>query len=268
MITPSTQRALTVPVPEPMVGFLALCEREALRVLKIWTQTIAAPVLTALLYMGVFGVSLGQRIGDVHGAPYLTFIVPGVVLMQVATQAYNNNAASVFQSRSDGYIEDILSAPMHAWQVSVALLWGGVIRAAIVALGVLAVAALITDVRIAHPALAALLIIAVSILWGSVGVVAGVVAQTFDQHMLIGNLVITPLVFVGGVFYSVEMLPERIAWLTRLDPLFYQVSAMRHAFLDTSDTSFGFAFGLTVTLAAICFAVQVSFFLTGRRLKS
>src|SRR5690349_5521627 len=106
--------------PRTSVGFWALCERESLRVLKIWSQTIAAPVVTAMLYIGVFGLSLGERIGQVHGHDYLTFIVPGVVLMQVATQAYNNNSASVFQARSDGYIEDILSAPMHAWQISIA----------------------------------------------------------------------------------------------------------------------------------------------------
>jgi ABC-2 type transport system permease protein len=248
-------------------SFRALCEREAVRVLKIWTQTIAAPVLTALLYLAVFGVSLGQRIGHVHGVAYLTYIVPGVVLMQVATQAYSNNSASTFQARSDGYIEDVLSAPMHPWQVALALLSGGVLRSVVVGLLVLASASLVTDVQVAHPLEVCVLMLSVSVLWGSVGTIAGVYAQTFDQHMLIGNLVITPLVFVGGVFYSVQMLPGRIAWLTRLDPLFYQVNGMRHAFLNASDTSFVLATALTVALAAACFALQVLLFTTGHRLK-
>lgn len=236
--------------------------------LKIWSQTIAAPVLTAMLYIGIFGLSLGHRIGNVQGFDYVTYIIPGVVLMQVATMAYNNNSASVFQSRNDGYIEDILSAPVHAWQVSLAMIWGGLLRSSIIGVLVVIGAALIADVRIAHPLLSIALLIVVSILWGSVGVIAGTFAQTFDQHMLIGNLVITPLVFVGGVFYSVQMLPGWLAWLTRLDPLFYQVNGLRHTFLGSSDTSFLFAFGLTAVLAAAAFAIQVAIFVTGYRLKS
>lgn len=249
------------------VGMAALCERELARVLKIWTQTIAFPTFTALLYLTVFGVSLGERIGLVGGVPYLTFIVPGVVLMQCATQSYANTSASVFQARSDGYIDDILSAPMHAWQVSVALLLGGVLRGLVVASLVLAIGAAVTDLPIAHPFQAAGLLLCVSVLWASVGVVAGTWAQTFDQHMLVGNLFILPLAFVGGVFYSVDMLPDRLQPFARLDPLFYQVQGMRHALLGTSDTSFALAAGLTVGLAAICFAVQVRLFVSGWRLK-
>ncbi len=253
--------------PRTRIGFLALCERETLRVLKIWSQTIAAPILTAMLYIGVFGVSLGHRIGNVHGVPYTTYILPGVVLMQVAMQAYSNNSSSVFQARSDAFIEDILSAPMHAWQVSMAIILGGAIRAMAVAVGVVAGAALFSDVRIDHPWQSALLLLMVSVLWGSVGVIAGVWAKTFDQHTLIGNLVVTPLVFVGGVFYSVQMLPDRIAWLTRLDPLFYQVNGLRHTFLGASDAHFGAAIALTGALSIAAFAAQVALFVTGYRLK-
>lgn len=248
-------------------GFLTLVERELLRVLKIWTQTIAAPVITGFLYFAVFGVAVGERIGSVAGFDYVTYIVPGVVLMQVATQAYANNSASIFQAKMDGYVEDVLSAPIHAWQVAVAVLLGGVLRSLLVGGLVLAGAATMTDIPFAHPLEAAILLVAVAVLWASIGVIAGIYAQTFDQHTLISNLLITPLLFVGGVFYSVEMLPSHLELFTRLDPLFYEVNGLRHAFLGTSDASFGMALASTVGLAALAFGILVWLFHTGRRLK-
>lgn len=248
-------------------GFLSLLERECVRVLKIWTQTIAAPVITGMLYFAVFGVAVGARIGDVAGFDYVTYIVPGVVLMQVATQAYANNSASVFQAKSDGYIEDILAAPLHAWQIALAIVLGGVLRSLLVGGLVLLGAAFVTDVPFTHPIEAALLLIAVSVLWASIGVIAGIYAQTFDQHTLISNLIITPLLFVGGVFYSVQMLPSHLELFTRLDPLFYEVNGLRHAFLGVSDASFTAAVVSTVLLAAIAFGTQVWLFTSGRRLK-
>jgi ABC-2 type transport system permease protein len=261
---------MTATAPAPAggtaVGFRTLLERELLRVLKIWSQTIAAPVLTGMLYFAVFGAAVGQRIGSVQGHDYVAFIVPGVVLMQVATQAYANNSSSVFQARSDGYIEDVLTSPMHAWQVALAITLGGVLRALLVGALVLALALPFTGISIAHPLEAVVLAVAVAVLWGSVGTIAGIYAQTFDQHTLINNLLITPLVFVGGIFYSVEMLPAHLERVTRLDPLFYQVNGLRHALLGVSDASFAGALGSTVVLAAIAFWVQSRLFTTGRRL--
>lgn len=248
-------------------GMAALIERESLRVLKIWSQTIVFPTLTGLLYVGVFGLALGERIGRVDGVDYVTFVLPGVILMQVATQAYNNNSSSVFQSRSDGYIEDVLAAPIHAWQVSLALLWGGILRSLSVATLIIALSLPVADVPLEHPLEAVLLLAAVAVMWGSIGSVAGIWAQTWDHHMMIGNLVIVPLVFVGGVFYSVEMLPDALALATRVDPLFYQVQGIRHAFLGTSDTPFLTAFALTVGLAIASFTVQTWLVVTGWRLK-
>lgn len=264
--TTSTETAVA-PRPGTTRGFLTLVERELLRVLKIWTQTIATPVLTGILYFAVFGVAVGQRIGSVGDFDYVTFIVPGVVLMQVATQAYANNSSSIFQAKIDGYLEDVLSAPMHAWQVALAVLLGGVLRSLLVGGLVLVGASFIADVPVAHPLEAVVLLVAVAVLWASIGVIAGIYAQTFDQHTLISNLLITPLIFVGGVFYSIEMLPSHLQLFTRLDPLFYQVNGLRHAFLGTSDASFAAALGSTVALAAIAFGVLVWLFQTGRRLK-
>jgi ABC-2 type transport system permease protein len=157
---------------------------------------------------------------------------------------------------------------MHAWQVAIAVLLGGVVRALLVGSLVVFFASFVTDVPVTHPFEAALLFVAVAVLWASVGVIAGIYAQTFDQHTLISNLILTPLIFIGGVFYSVQMLPERLERFTRLDPLFYEVNGLRHAFLGTSDASFGVAVSSTVLLAAAAFGVLVWLFQTGHRLKT
>ena len=248
-------------------GFLAMCRRESLRVLKIWTQTIAFPTVTAMLYLGVFGVALGERIGVVEGFEYLAWVLPGVVLLQCATQAYNNNSASMFQSRMDGYVEDVLSAPVHAWQVSLALMWGGILRAGAVSTLVLLLGGALAGTWPEHPVLLAVTMLSVMVLWGSVGVVAGTWAEHWDQHMMVGNLVLVPLAFVGGVFYSLSMLPDRLQAVVVADPLFYQVQAMRHAVLGTADTDPLLAVGTTVALAAVAFAVQTALFVRGWRLR-
>lgn len=249
------------------VGFRSLVEREIARIYKIWSQTIAAPVVAAMLYLAVFGVSLGHSIGSINGVRYIAYILPGVVLMQVVTQSYANNSSSVYQGRADGYIEDILASPMHAWQIAIGVLAGGVARAVTVGCLILGIAATFTDVHVAHPVEAVALVASASVLWASVGVLAGVFAQSFDQHMLVNNLVITPLIWLGGVFYSVSSLPHGLELVTRIDPLFYQVNGLRHAFLGTSDSSFVWAMVSTVIFASLALAVEIRIFVTGYRLK-
>ena len=250
------------------IGFVAMCGRETTRVVKIWSQTIAFPTMTALLYIGVFGVALGERIGVVEGFEYLAWVLPGIVLLQCATQAYNNNSASMFQSRMDGYIEDVLSAPVHAWQVSLALMWGGVLRSSAVATLVLVLGALLAGQGVAHPLLLVVSLFSVSVLWGALGVIAGTWAEHWDQHMMLGNLVLVPLTFVGGVFYSVSMLPDRLEPVVVADPMFYQVQAVRYAVLGTADAEPLLAIGTTALLAAAAFALQVHLFVRGWRLRA
>jgi ABC-2 type transport system permease protein len=248
-------------------GFATLLRRELVRLLKIWSQTIVAPAMTSLLFLLVFGVSLGHRIGSIGGIEYLTFVVPGLVMLQVVTQAYNNNSSSIFQGRLDGWIEDVLSAPMHAWQISVSILIAGFVRALLITGLVLAGARLATRVPIEHPFEAVAMLAAVCLLWGSVGLVAGIVADSWDQHAMISNLVLQPLVFVGGIFYATNMLPHALADITRYDPLYWEVDGLRGAFLGVHDLSFAFAIGSTLLLGAAVFALQLWMFVSGWRLK-
>jgi ABC-2 type transport system permease protein len=253
--------------PEPWRGLAWLAARECLRVSKLWTQTMLAPVVSSILFILVFGLSLGTRIREVSGFEYEVFIVPGLIAMAMAQAAYSNNSSSIFQARSDRYIDDVLAAPMRPWQMNLGLTIGGAFRAVLIGVALGALAIPLTGAPVERPlalAAAALLLVA---LFGALGVVVGIYAETFDHHTFINNIVILPLTFVGGVFYSVEILPSPWEELSHANPLFYVVNAVRYGFLGSSDVSVWLSFAVTAAIAAAMVAWSQYLFSTGRRLK-
>jgi len=253
--------------PEPWRGLAWLAARECLRVSKLWTQTMLAPVVSSILFILVFGLSLGSRIREVSGFEYDVFIVPGLIAMAMAQAAYSNNSSSIFQARSDRYIDDVLAAPMHPWQINLGLTIGGAFRALLIGIALGALAIPLTGAPIERPlalGAAALLLVA---LFGALGVIVGIYAETFDHHTFINNIVILPLTFVGGVFYSVEILPSPWEQLSHANPLFYVVNAVRYGFLGSSDASVWLSFAVTTAIAAAMVAWSQYLFSTGRRLK-
>ncbi len=249
-------------------GLLALTTREADRVLKIWMQTIAAPVLSSFLFIVVFGLSLGGRIQPDGGVDYEQFIVPGLVAMAMAQAAYSNNSSSVFQARLDRYIHDVLSAPMKPWEVNLGLSLGGVIRALLIGATLLALAIPVTGVPVREPAVLALAVVLLLVLFASLGVVVGIYAESFDHHTAVNNILILPLSFLGGVFYSVEVLPSPWEEISHANPVFYLVQAVRFGFLGTSDVAVELALLVTAVLATLPVVWSAWLFRTGRRLKS
>jgi ABC-2 type transport system permease protein len=249
-------------------GLLALASRETDRVLKLWSQTIAAPVLASFLFILVFGLSLGGRIRQIGGVEYDVFIVPGLIAMAMAQAAYSNNSSSVFQSRSDRYINDVLSAPMRSWEVNLGLAVGGIVRAVAIGSALLVLALAVTDVPVRHPAVLLLALVILLVLFASLGVVVGVYAETWDQAGFVHNIVILPLSFLGGVFYSVDLLPSPWQEVSHVNPIFFLINAVRYGFLGTSDVPVGIAFAVTSALALGCVAWSASMFRTGRRLKA
>jgi ABC-2 type transport system permease protein len=248
-------------------GLLALTHREVVRVLKLWTQTIAAPVVSSFLFILVFGLSLGTRIKQVGGVDYEVFIVPGLITMAMVQAAYSNNSATVFQARFDRYLNDILASPMRSWEINLGLTLGGVVRALLIALGLLVLAIPVTGVSIEQP-LALIVAVALGLtLFASLGVVVGVYAESWDHAGFVNNIVILPLTFLGGVFYSVDLLPSPWHEISHANPLFYLVQAVRYGFLGTSDVSLWLALGVTGALAAVMVAWSSWLFRTGRKLK-
>ncbi|HWV84944.1 MAG TPA: ABC transporter permease [Capillimicrobium sp.] len=248
-------------------GLLALTHREVVRVLKLWSQTIAAPVVSSFLFIVVFGLSLGGRIRQVGGVDYEVFIVPGLITMAMVQAAYSNNSSTVFQARFDRYINDILASPMRPWEVNLGLTLGGVVRALLIALALLALSLPIADLPVREP----LVLVAATALgltlFASLGVVVGIYAQTWDHAGFVNNIVILPLTFLGGVFYSVDLLPSPWEEISHANPIFYLVQAMRYGFLGTGDVSVALALGVTGALAAVMVVWSSWLFRTGRRLK-
>ncbi|HEY1594085.1 MAG TPA: ABC transporter permease [Thermoleophilaceae bacterium] len=251
-----------------MTGMAWLCKREILRVYKVWTQTVFAPVISSLLFIVVFGLSLGGRIRMVEGFHYREFIVPGLVAMAMMQAAYSNNSASVFQARSDRYINDVLSAPMRPWQMNLGVNMGGWARSLAIGVLLLAAAIPITGVPVHHPLFMIAAVLLGIVLFGALGVVVGIYAETFDHHTFVNNIVILPLAFMGGVFYSVSRLSSPWHQLSHVNPVFYLVNAMRYGFLGVSDANQWLCLGVTAALAIPVYAWSQYLFSSGRKLKA
>jgi ABC-2 type transport system permease protein len=248
-------------------GLAWLVAREVVRVLKLWTQTILAPVVASFLFILVFGLSLGGRIAEIGGTSYEVFIVPGLITMAMAQAAYANNSSSLFQARFDRYLHDILAAPVRAWEVNLAFSLGGAVRALAIGAGLLTLSIAVTDVPVREPLV---LILAVALglaMFSALGVIAGIYAQTFDHVGFVNNIVILPLAFLGGTFYSVEQLPSPWHEVSHVNPVFFLINAVRYGFLGTADASVALSLGVTTALTAVFVGWSSWLFHTGRRLK-
>jgi len=248
-------------------GLIALSARESHRVLKLWTQTVVAPILSSFLFILVFGLSLGGRIKHIDGVDYDVFIVPGLIAMAMIQATYANNSASVFQARFDRYLNDVLAAPMRPWEVNLALSIGGVVRALLIGGGLLACSLAVVDVPVRHPLELAVAVALALVLFSSFGVVVGIYANAWDHTAFVTNIVILPLTFLGGVFYSVDTLPSPWHEISHANPIFYLLNAVRYGFLGTSDVSVALSLAVTGALAAAMVAWSSWLFRTGHRLK-
>lgn len=247
-------------------GTVALAGRETRRVLSLWTQTILPPAVTALLFLAVFGGALGPRVGAVDGIDYGAFVLPGLLVLTVVGPAVGNASTSLYQAKAEGYLDDILTSPLRPWQVVAAFVTGSLVRALAAALLVTLVALPFTG-GIDDAALALTALLLAGFLFASLGVIVGIAAETFDQHALVANLVVTPLALLAGVFYSAHALAEPWETITRLDPLYYLVDATRQGFTGSGEESAAIAFAVTAGIGTAFFALAVVLFDRGWRLK-
>jgi ABC-2 type transport system permease protein len=248
-------------------GLIALTGREVARVLKLWTQTVAAPILSSALFILVFGLSLGDRIREIDGVPYDQFIVPGLIAMGMAQAAYANNSATVFQARFDRYLNDVLAAPMRGWEINLSLNLGGAVRALLIGAGLAAIALPLTGVPVREPLVLVISVVLLLVLFCSFGVVVGIYAESWDHTAFVTNLVILPLSFLGGVFYSIDSLPSPWQEISHANPIFYLINAFRYGFLGPADASIPLSLAITAAMAGVCVAWSAWLFATGKRLK-
>ena len=266
---PRPRRAARPPAPlNGRSGLVWLVKRETLRVSKLWTQTVLAPIVSSSLFIVVFGLSLGGRIREIDGFPYKQFIVPGLIVMAMVQAAYSNNASSVFQARSDRYINDVLSAPMRPWQVNLGFNIGGMLRALAIGVGMAIVAIPITGVPVREPLVLIPTAFFGLMLFAALGTIVGIFAETFDHHTFVNNIVILPLAFLGGTFYSVDRLSQPWHELSHFNPVFYLVGAVRYGFLGTADVSVWICLAVTAGLAVPAYLWAQWLFTSGRRLKA
>ena len=236
--------------------------------LKLWTQTVVAPILSSFLFILVFGLSLGGRIKQIDGVEYEVFIVPGLIAMAMIQATYANNSASVFQARFDRYLNDVLAAPMRPWEINLALSIGGVVRALLIGAGLLALRAWPSSTCPCATRSSS------CSRWRWRSCSSRPSASSSASTPTRGttrrsstNIVILPLTFLGGVFYSVDRLPAPWHEISHANPIFYLLNAVRYGFLGTSDVSVVLALGVTGALAAVMVAWSSWLFRTGHRLK-
>lgn len=253
--------------PHPWRGLAWLTRRECHRVLKLWKQTILAPVIAALLFMVVFGLSLGNSITEINGFEYSVYIVPGLIAMAMAQAAYSNNSSTIFQARNDRYLDDILSAPMSAWQVHLGYLAGGAMRSLAIGAALTALALPLTGVPVENPLELILAVLLLTTAFGALGIIVGIYAQSWDNQSFINNIVILPLIFLGGVFYSVSRLGSPWEEISHFNPLFYVVDAVRFGFLGNSDVAPLVSLGVVAVITLMLLAWSQYLFSTGHRLK-
>ncbi|MBK1718748.1 ABC transporter permease [Thiocystis violacea] len=228
------------------VTFETILTKEILRFARIWVQTILPSVITTTLYFVIFGRLIGDRIGTMGGFDYLDFIVPGLVLMGVITNSYSNVVSSFYSSKFSRYIEELLISPAPNWVILAGYVAGGAARGLVVGAAVMAVALLFTEIQVHSPAVMLLICLMTAVLFSLGGFINAIYANSFDDISIVPTFVLTPLTYLGGVFYSIELLPGFWQGLSLANPVLYMVNAFRYGLLGVSDIPLGVAFGMTL----------------------
>ena len=237
------------------VALYTLMRKEVTRFIRIWTQTLIPPVITTCLYFLIFGNLIGPRIGPMQGHTYIDFIVPGLVMMSIITGAYTNVASSFFSSKFQRFIEEIMVSPVPNYVILIGYMTGGICRGIVVGVIVLAVSTLFANVSIVSPAITIAIFILTALVFSLGGMLNGMFARKFDDVSIIPNFVLTPLIYLGGVFYSVQMLPQFWQTVSLANPLLYVINVARYAFLGSSDVGIWVSFTVIGLFIAILFTI-------------
>lgn len=253
-----------------MIGFLTLLKREIVRFTKDALDTIVPPTVAVVLFMLIFGLALGARLGEVGGVPYIQFMMPGLILISVIRNSFMNPAYSLFQSRWEGNVADFLVSPLSRTQIAFAIILGGVLRGLMVGALVLLAALLLTDLSFAQPVLACAYALAVSLASASFGCIVGLWTKGWEGVNAVNNFVLDPLVMLGGVFYSLEMVRgvPIIETLTQLNPFTHIIAGFRAALLGSASANALAGLALTLALGAIFLMATLWLFRVGYHLRA
>lgn len=253
---------------EQWIAFLTILQKEIKRFTRIWIQTLLPPAITMILYFVIFGKLIGSRIGDMGGFSYIEFVAPGLIMMSVLTNSYANVSSSFFSAKFQRSVEEILVSPTPNYIILLGYVMGGVARGMAVGLIVTLMSLCFTDLHIHHWFITIFIVLMTSVLFSLAGFINAVYANSFDDISIVPTFILTPLTYFGGVFYSINLLPEFWQHVSIFNPILHMVNAFRYGMLGITDVHIGMAFTGLVLCVVVLFAVGLHLLKTGKRLRA
>tara|TARA_B100000401_G_C52650283_1_gene645126 strand:- start:84 stop:848 length:765 start_codon:yes stop_codon:yes gene_type:complete len=250
------------------IGFSTLTYREISRFFSVWRQTIVPGLITSGLYMIIFGLTLQKRISEIDGVSYTIYILPGLIMMNVITNALNNTASSMLQMKLLQQMQDMLITPLSNFEMALAFIIGGTLRGFINGILVLLLGMFLVEMPVEKPLLVLFLLFIVSWAFSSAGLLVGILSETWDNIATILNFFVTPLIFLGGVFYSIDMLPPFWRQISLVNPIYYVINGLRYSILNIGDTSFSISIIMTIFMTIVFTSISIWLFKIGFRIKN
>ncbi|WNC68246.1 ABC transporter permease [Thalassotalea nanhaiensis] len=250
------------------IALTSILHKEVHRFLRIWVQTLVPPAITISLYFVIFGSLIGSRIGEMGGFDYMSFIVPGLIMMSVITNSYSNVASSFFSAKWQRNVEEMLVAPVPNWVIVAGYVGGGMTRGILVGLIVTLISLLFVDIQIHNVAVIIITVMLTSAVFALGGLINAIFANSFDDISIIPTFILTPLTYLGGVFYSISLLPEFWQGVSQINPIVYMVNAFRYGFLGISDVSLTVAFSVIGVFIITLYTVAMVLISKGIGLRS
>jgi ABC-2 type transport system permease protein len=252
---------------EIWTAFLTIVTKEIRRYLRIWPQTLLPPAITMSLYFVIFGALIGSRIGEMGGFSYMQFVVPGLIMMALVTNSYSNTVSSFFGAKYSHSLEEVLVSPTPNWIILAGYVVGSVSRGLLVAVIVTCLSLFFSELHVQHLGVTILVVLLTSILFSLFGFINAVYANSFDDISIVPTFILTPLIYLGGVFYSLDLLPDFWAGVSKLNPLVYVVNGFRYGVLGVSDVNVGVALGMICLFTVVTLAFCLRLLNTGTRLR-
>ena len=240
-----------------LVAVKTLIRKEVTRVMRIWVQTIVPPAITMTLYFIIFGNLIGRRIGSMDGFDYMQYIAPGLIMMSVITSSYGNVVSSFFGAKFGRHLEEMLVSPMSSSAIIIGHVAGGVLRGLAVGTMVTIIALFFTKLEVQHPFVTVSVVLLSSTVFALAGFINALFAKKFDDIAIVPTFILTPLTYLGGVFYSISLLPEFWQTVSKANPILYMVNAFRYGILGTSDISIGHAYAIVIVFVVLLFSACI-----------
>lgn len=258
----------SVPIKDNLVGFQTLVIKEIHRVTRIWMQTVVPPAITMTLYFIIFGSLIGSRIGTMSGFSYMEYLAPGLIMMAVVMNSYSNVVSSFFGAKFSRHIEELMVSPMPNILILLGYMAGGIFRGLMVGILVAIVATFFTHLPLSHPLVMVTVVMMTSGVFSMGGLINAIFAKSFDDISIVPTFVLTPLIYLGGVFYSIDLLSPTWKIVSKIDPILYMVNAFRYGFLGISDISIGVAYAIIGAFLVILFTTALILLNRGIGLRS